>query len=155
IGLLHVALTKRRPWYYVLAALGIAAVPLSNWLGAMALAFCIGAYLLAGFHTRWPSAWLRTAGVGIYAYAIALAWMSPAVIAVIRANAPRVANNFESNTLQRVYLAAAAAVFLLAAWLLARLRVPPATRFAILISCLFGVTALGRYWFRLSLVPQP
>ena len=39
IGLLHVALTKRRPWYYVLAALAIAAVPLSNWLGAMALAF--------------------------------------------------------------------------------------------------------------------
>ena len=31
----------------------------------------------------------------------------------------------------------------------------PATRFALLISFLFGVTALGRYWFRLSLVPQP
>jgi hypothetical protein len=155
IGLLHVALTKRRPWYYVLAALAIAAVPLSNWLGAMALAFCIAAYLLAGFHTRWPSAWLRTAGLGIYAYALALPWMSPAVIAVIRANAPRVANNFESDTIQRVYLASAAAAFLLAAWLMARFNVPAATRFAILISCLFGVTALGRYWFRLSLVPQP
>ena len=116
IGLLHVALTKRSPWYYVLAALGIAAVPLSNWLGAMALAFSIAAYLLAGFHTRWPSAWLRTAGLGIYAYALALPWMSPAVIAVIRANAPRVANNFEADTIQRIYLAAAAASFLLAAW---------------------------------------
>jgi hypothetical protein len=155
IGLLHVALTKRRPWYYVLAAIGIAAAPLSNWLGAMALAFSIAAYLLAGFHTRWPSAWLRTAGLGIYAYALALPWMSPAVIAVIRANAPRVANNFESDTMQRIYLAAAAAAFLLAAWVMARFHVPPPTRFAILISFLFGVTALGRYWFRLSLVPQP
>ena len=31
----------------------------------------------------------------------------------------------------------------------------PATRFALLVSYLFGITALGRYWFRLSLVPQP
>src|SRR5260370_24417278 len=81
IGLLHVALAKRRPWYYVLAALAIAAVPLSNWLGAMALAFCIGAYLLSGFHTPWPSAWGRTAGPGLYSYGLALPWVSPAAIA--------------------------------------------------------------------------
>ena len=155
IGLLHVALTKRRAWYYVLAALGIAAVPLSNWLGAMALAFSIAAYLLAGFHTRWPSAWARTAGLGIYAYALALPWMSPAIIGVIRANAPRVANNFESNTVQRIFLGAVAAGFLLAAWAMARRKVAPATRFALLVSYLFGITALGRHWFRLSLVPQP
>ena len=155
IGLLHVALTKRRPWYYVLAALGIAAVPLSNWLGAMALAFSIAAYLLAGFQTPWPSAWVRTAGLGIFAYALALPWMSPAIIAVIRANAPRVANNFESNTVQRIFLAVVVAGFLLAAWAMARIKVAPATRFALLVSYLFGITALGRYWFRLSLVPQP
>ena len=121
----------------------------------MALAFSIAAYLLAGFHTRWPSAWVRTAGLGIYAYALALPWMSPATIAVIRANAPRVANNFESDTVQRIFLAAVAAGFLLAAWAMARIKVAPATRFALLVSYLFGITALGRYWFRLSLVPQP
>ena len=155
IGLLHVALTRRRPWYYMLAALAIAAVPLSNWLGAMALAFSIAAYLLSGFHARWLPVWLRTAALGIWAYALALPWMSPAVVAVIRANAPRVANNFESDALQRIYLAAAAAAFLLLAWAMARFHLPPATRFSLLISFLFGVTALGRYWFRLSLVPQP
>jgi hypothetical protein len=155
IGLLHVALTKRRPWYYVLAAVGIAAVPLSNWLGAMALAFSIAAYLLSGFHTSWPAAWMRTAGLGIYAYALAMPWMSPATIAVIRANAPRVAGNFESNTVQRLYLAAVAAGFLIAVWALARVKVAPATRFALLLSYLFGITALGRYRFHLSLVPQP
>ncbi len=155
IALLHLALTKRRPWYYLLAALGIAAVPLSNWLGAMALAFSIAAYLLSGFHTRWLPAWLRTAALGIAAYALALPWMSPAVIAVIRANAPRVAHNFESDALQRIYLAAAAAAFLLLAWALARFQLAPATRFSLLISLLFGITALGRYWFHLSLVPQP
>ena len=155
IGMLHVALTKRRPWYYVMAALAIAAVPMSNWLGAMALALSIAAYLLSGFETGWPSAWLRTAGLGCLAYAIAMPWMSPATIAVIRANAPRVANNFESDMKQRIYLAAAAAGFLLAAWAMARWKVAPATRFAALVSLLFGTTALGRYWFKLSLVPQP
>ncbi len=155
IGLLHVALTKRRPWYYVLAALGIAAVPLSNWLGAMALAFSVAAYLLAGFHTQWPAAWLRTAGLGIYAYALALPWMSPATVAVIRANAPRVANNFESDTVQRIYMALAAGGLVLAACAMARFHVAPATRFAALVSYLFGIAALGRYWLRLSLVPQP
>ena len=45
------------------------------------------------------------------------------MIAVIRANAPRVANNFESDTMQRIYLAAAAAAFLLAAWAMARFKV--------------------------------
>ena len=155
IGLLHVALSRRRPWYYVMAGLAIAAVPLSNWLGAMALAFSIAAYLLSGFHERWPAVWLRTAGLGCFAYAVAMPWMSPATIAVIRANAPRVANNFESNTAQRISLAAVTAGFLLAAWAMARWKVAPATRFAALVLYLFGFTALGRYWFRLSLVPQP
>src|ERR1019366_2450202 len=36
IGLLHLALEKRKPWYWVAAALSIAAVPMSNWLGGMA-----------------------------------------------------------------------------------------------------------------------
>ena len=155
IALLHVALTKRKPWYFVLAALAIAAVPLSNWLGAMALSFAIAAYLLSGFHQRWHAAALRTAGLGCFAYAVAMPWMSPATIAVIRANAPRVAQNFESNTVQRVFLAVVMAGFLLAAWALARFKVAPATRFAALVLYLFGITALGRYWFKLSLVPQP
>src|SRR5439155_853582 len=31
----------------------------------------------------------------------------------------------------------------------------PATRFALLFSYLTGITALGKYWFKLELVPQP
>jgi hypothetical protein len=155
IGLLHVALTRRRPWHYVMAGLAIAAVPLSNWLGAMALAFSIAAYLLAGFHARWASAWLRTAGLGCYAYVVAMPWLSPATIAVIRANAPRVAKNFESTATQRLFLVVVAVGILLAAWTMVRCRVAPAARFAALLFCLFAATALGRYWFQLSLVPQP
>jgi hypothetical protein len=160
IGLLHVALQKRRPGYYVMAALAIAAVPLSNWLGAVALAMAIAAYLLATFERPWPRVWLHTAGLGLLAYAIAVPWLGPATIAVIRANAPRVANNFESTTGQRLFAAAVAVGLLLFAWLLRagpnpRWKAAPATRFAALFTYLTAATALGRYWFRQSLVPQP
>ena len=49
VGMVHVALEKRRPIYYVGAALAVAAVVLSNWIGAFALALALSAYLLAGF----------------------------------------------------------------------------------------------------------
>jgi hypothetical protein len=155
IGLLHVALQKRQPAYYVMAALAIAAVPLSNWLGGMALAMAIAAYLLAGVVQPWPGTWLRTAGLGAFAYAIAVPWLGPATIAVIRANAPRVANNFESTTAQRLFAGGVAMGLLLCAGALARWKAAPATRFAALFAYITAATALGRYWFRQSLVPQP
>ncbi|HXB69609.1 MAG TPA: hypothetical protein VNY05_15265 [Candidatus Acidoferrales bacterium] len=161
IGLLHVALQKRRPAYYVMAALAIAAVALSNWLGAVALAMAIAAYLLAGAAngatsvSEWLYTTLRTAGLGAFAYAIAVPWLGPATIAVIRANAPRVANNFESTAAQRLFAAAVALGLLLFAWILVRWKAAPATRFAALFSYITAATALGRYWFRQSLVPQP
>lgn len=156
IGLLHTAFQKRKPAYYVMAALAIAAVPLSNWLGAMALAMAIAAYLLGAVsESEWLPATLRAAALGMFAYAIAVPWLGPATIAVIRANAPRVANNFESTMMQRLFSAAIAAGLLLCAWLLRRYKIAPATRFAALFSYLTAATALGRYWLRQSLVPQP
>jgi hypothetical protein len=153
IGMLHLALEKRRPLYYFGAALAVAAVPLSNWLGAVALVFGAVSLLLA-FATdlrRWIAAGL----IGVWAYAIALPWMSPSTIAVIQANAPRVANNFASNAGQKLFLAGTLAGLLAGAWLLRRVKIEAVVRFALLFSYLTGVTALGKYWFGLSLVPQP
>jgi hypothetical protein len=157
IGLLHVALQKRKPWYWVAAALAIAAVPMSNWLGGMALAICIVAYLFAGLPAggKTVRTLLCTGAVGIYAYAIAVPWLSPATIAVIRANAPRVADNFQADWTQRKFAIAVAAVFLLAAWAMARWNVPRHTRFACLASLILFSSTMGRLWFRLSLLPQP
>jgi hypothetical protein len=153
IGMLHLALTKRRPVYYFGAALAIAAVPLSNWLGAVALAFGVASLLLA--YSIDLRRWVVAGLLGAWAYCIAIPWMSPATIRVIQANAPRVANNFESTVWQKLFLAGAVLGLLAAAWLLRRTRLEPAARFALLFSYLTGVTALGKYWFRLSLVPQP
>ena len=157
IGMLHVALEKRKPWYWVAAALSIAAVPMSNWLGGMALAICIAAYLFAGLpggRKTFPI-WLCTGALGVYAYAIAVPWLSPSTFAVIRANAPRVADNFQSNTTQRIFVAAVAAAFLLAAWAMERWKLARHMRFAWLVSLVFAAAALGRLWFKLSLLPQP
>jgi len=157
IGLLHLALEKRKPWYWVAAALSIAAVPMSNWLGGMALAIAIAAYLFAGLPAgrKTIPTLLCTGALGIYAYAIAVPWLSPATIAVIRANAPRVANNFQSDTTQRIFVAAVAAAFLLGAWAMQRWKVPRHTRFACLASLVLATSALGAMWFKLSLLPQP
>ena len=153
IGLLHLALTRRRPMYYFGAALAMAAVPLSNWLGAMALAFAV-ASLLFGYLPGLRD-WATAALLGGWAYAIALPWISPSTIKVIQANAPRVANGFQSNAGQRIYMLCALLSFLGFAWLLRRLVKSAATRFALLFSLLTGSAALGKYWLRLSLVPQP
>ena len=157
IGMLHVALQKRKPWYWVAAALSMAAVPMSNWLGGMALAICVMAYLFAGLPVgrKTVPTLLCTGALGVYAYAIAVPWLSPATIAVIRANAPRVANNFQADATQRKFAFAVAAAFLLAAWAMARWNLPRHTRFACLASLVLASSALGRLWFRLSLLPQP
>jgi hypothetical protein len=157
IGLLHLALEKRKPWYWVAAALAIAAVPMSNWLGGVALAICVLAYLFAGLpgERKIVSTLLCTGALGVYAYAIAVPWLSPATIAVIRANAPRVANNFQSNAAQRILAAIVVAAFLLAAWAMARWKLARHTRFAVLVSLVLGPVALGAMWFHLSIIPQP
>ena len=157
IGLLHVALQKRKPWYWVAAALAIAAVPMSNWLGGMALAICVVAYLFAGLPEggKTVRTLLCAGAVGLYAYAIAVPWLSPATIAVIRANAPRVAGDFHADWTQRKFAIAVAAAFLLAAWAMARWNVPRYTRFAWLASLILASSTMGRLWFGLSLLPQP
>jgi hypothetical protein len=153
IGMLHVALKKRRPWYWVGAAVAIASVPMCNWLGGMALAMGIAAYLLAGMQP--VSALGKIGALGLYAYALVVPWLSPATVAVIRANAPRVAHGFQSDTSQRVWVAAIVIAFAALAWLLWRAKFPKHVRFALLFSWITGASALGRYWFHLSLVPQP
>jgi hypothetical protein len=156
IGLLHVAFEKRRPWWWMAAALGLAAAPMSNWLGGMALAMGLAAYLFAGLPAgeKTLPILLRTGALGLWAYAMAMPWLSPATIAVIRANAPRVANNFRADNRQHLFVAGVAVAFLLAAWAMERWKLARPTRFAYLASLITGCAALGRYWYKLDLLPQ-
>ncbi|MEO8594023.1 MAG: hypothetical protein ABI759_11940 [Candidatus Solibacter sp.] len=159
IGMLHVALEKRQPWYWVGAAIAVAAVPMSNWLGGAALAICLVAYLAAWLPGQTRKAALATvaslAAVGVYAYLLVVPWLSPATIAVIRANAPRVATYFVSDAHHKIFVAATAFVFVLCTFLMQRFRVPRHIRFALLVFLVTGTCTFGRYWYKLSLFPQP
>ncbi len=155
IALLHVALTKRRPVYYVLAGLALASTVLSNWIGAFALALGAGAYLFAGFEARPARQWLTAAGLACYAYAVALPFVAPSIVATIRANAPLVGGKFESGPTHVALVAVFAAGFLVLAWAMRRARLAAAARFGILFLYATAFIALAGYWFHFSLLPQP
>jgi len=148
IGLLHVALQKRRPLWYAAAALAIAAVVLSNWIGAFALALAVASYLLAGF----ARPWLRTAALGCAAYALAMPWAPPSTIATIRANAPLVGGRYVPDLRVEALFAAG---LLLLAWVMRRLKWEPRIRFGVLFLYGTAYIALGAYWFHQRLLPQP
>ncbi len=151
LGMLHLALQKRKPAHYFGAALALALVALSNWLGSFALALMVSAYLLA----RWDRAWLAAAGVGCWAYALALPWLSPSTVATIRANAPLVGGRFESGLGQKIYAAGFVGGLILLAWGMRRAKWPAGARFAVLFLAGTAAIVLPAYGFGLALVPQP
>ena len=155
IALLHVALTKRRPVYYVLAGLALAATVLSNWIGAFALALGAGAYLFAGFEARPVRQWLTAAALACYAYAIALPFVAPSIVATIRANAPLVGGHFESSPTHLAVAAAFAAGFPALAWAMRRAGLAAPARFGILFFYGMAFITLAAYWCHFSLLPQP
>jgi hypothetical protein len=152
LGLMHVALHRRRIAWYFAAALAMAAVALSNWIGGMALALVAGAYLLAGFSAEWLPLWARMAAMAVWAYALAAPFVTPSTIATIMANAPLVASGYKANhLLQTAFLAGA----LLLALILWKARVTPRVRFGVLLLYLTGAITLCAYWFKLWIIPQP
>jgi hypothetical protein len=152
VGMVHVALEERRPIYYVGASLAVAAVVLSNWIGAFALALALSAYLLAGFGAHWIPRWLAAAAIGAYAYALAMPWVTPSTIATIRANAPLVGGRYVPNLKVE---AAFAVGLLLLAWGLRRLSLEPRLRFGLLFFYGSAFLTLGAYYFHAALLPQP
>jgi hypothetical protein len=152
LGLMHTALQRPQPARYFAAALAMAAVALSNWIGGFALALVAGAYMLAGFSSAWLPLWARMAAMAVWAYALAAPFVTPSTIATIQANAPILAGGYKPNhPLEAAFLAGA----LLLAWALWKARVEPRVRFGILLLYLTAAITLCAYWFKLSIVPQP
>jgi hypothetical protein len=152
LGLLHVAIQRRQPQWYFAAAVAMAAVALSNWIGSFALAMVVGSYLLAGFSAQWPPSWGRMALMGVWAYALAAPFVTPSTAITIQANAPIVAGGYKPNhSMELIFVAGT----LLLAWVLHRLRIAPDLRFAILLTWVTAAITLLAFWFKLWMVPQP
>jgi len=154
---LDMALSKRTPLWYVMAALSMAAVALTNWLGAFSLAIAVFAYLVAQSDTlgAWKT-WLTTLGLGALAYALACSWIPPSTIKDIRNNAQSVGGNYQHAY---VTLPMFVAIGILSAALLKyvmhRLKASVALQFSILFALLIGAVPLAATWFNITIVPQP
>lgn len=151
-GVLHLAMEKRRPIYYVGAAVTLAAVVLTNWLAAFALALAVVCYLISGFGT-WPSRWLRVAGVACLAYALAMPWITPATIQAIQFNAPKLVG-FTIGPRQFAVAAGFIVAIAGCAWTLPRLRSAPPIRFAVLFFLATAAITLSHFWANFDLAPQ-
>ncbi len=149
------ALRKRRPVPVYAAALTAAAVVVTNWLGALALAAAVLAYLLAEADRRWLGKLLLAAGIGVLAYAIASPWIPPSTIAAIRHNAQYTVGHYPLGPSQLLYLLLLAAALAALRFSLGRTRASPCLRFSCYLSLILGAIVLARYWFGVYLVPQP
>jgi len=151
---LDVALAKRRPVLYILAALALAAVVLTNWFGAVSLAVAVIAYLLARPETP-TRVWLAAAAIGVYAYLLVLPWIPPSTLAVIRANSQWVGGPFKITAQHLKYLGLGliALVFLRSAC--ERLRLSTIVRFALYLTVPMAAIVFASLWFEISILPQP
>ena len=145
--LLIVAFEKRRPIWWLLAALGISSVLLTNWLATTELILMLAAWLLAYPEKPWWKQWLATAGLGAGAYAIASPWIPPSTVwAFVHSEEFRAGGYTAQPASRLLVLAAALAGLLLLLWLFRRWRAPAPLRFAILFlypTFLIAMSSIG------------
>jgi hypothetical protein len=150
IWLLDRALEKRRPMDYVVAGFAFAATVLTNWIGAVALALAVTAYLLAGVQKSWRTACLRTGAIAIFAYVVAMPWATPSTLTTISRNAPLLVGYHSSGRPLALFLVSLP----LAAWILKRCGLIPQLRFGVLLTYSMAAMALSEYWLARPLLPQ-
>ena len=153
---LHYALERRKPGAIYLAAAALAAVVLTNWLGAFSLALAVLGYLLARSN---EPAWGRTAAlacaVGGIAYALAAPWIPPSTLGDIRHNAQYVVGRYPLTLHHLGYAALIAAAAVALRQLFRRLRAPMIVSFSAFLLLFFGSLVLADAWLGVQLMPQP
>jgi hypothetical protein len=156
ILLLDVAIVKRRPHFYVLAALACAGTALTNWLAAAALSIAVVSYLLAfpGFPSR--RAVLATAGVAVLAYAMAASWIPPSTVRTFQFNSQTIEGDYRDYArLLPLRAAAILAALAGAKFLLTRWGAGRALQFGAYFTIVTGAIAIAWEYAKIAVVPQP
>ncbi len=151
-----IAMARRRPQWFALAAIFVAVTVLTNWLAAFALAIMMICYVLARAGEKgWSLRELAyLALIGIAAYCLAMPLAPPSTIAVTQHNAQTIGGDF-----RLVYQALprwTAVILIALVWIkvaMRRLDVP--LQFAILFAFLTSLLTLMSAWFDISIMPQP
>lgn len=128
-----VALEKLRPRWWVLAALGIASVCLTNWLGATELGLAMLAWLLASHDLNRRKQWLWAILLSLYAYVIVMPWIPPStVLAFIGSNEFRTGGYNSVLAQHWKFLAIGALALGAILWACRHFRFPNHLRFSLL-----------------------
>ncbi|MCZ2146221.1 MAG: hypothetical protein LC126_00410 [Bryobacterales bacterium] len=114
IALLGVLKAARTPGFAALAAgaLGLAAVALTQWIAAFALAICV-LLLMAAYAHATDFRHSRVLAAGAFGYALAAFWLTPAFIQAVAFNWPKDSFGYRIEGHQRLALALIAAGALL------------------------------------------
>ncbi len=152
---LDLAMAKRRAFYLFLAAVAFAATAATNWLGAFAIVLFTVPYALAHLGSggwKWREL-ARLARIAIAAYCLAMPFMPPSTIAVMRMNARTTGGDY-SVAYNFALLWAPAILIVLAAIKLALRQWKPHLQFAILLAFLTTLIVLPDGWRHVAIVPQ-
>jgi hypothetical protein len=153
---LDAAIRKGGGRRYVLAALAIALLALTNVTGAVGFAMMLAAYFLSKPLGEWPQAALRTAGAGLLAYGLAAPWIPPSTLLLISTNSRRSAGNYYPFTPSHILYLAAIALALAGLYaLFERWNLSRYLRFALFLTFLAGVVALPAFLLKIYILPQP
>ena len=148
-----VAGTGQRYWQVLAAAVLMAAITLTNWVAAMALAICCLLLLLAALGETAFRAW-RVLAAAALAYMLACFWLTPTFVSTIALNWPADAFGYRLDAPQQWLLAGLIAGVLL-------IRVMFYWRYGSFYFCfvtlcafVFGWLTLWFYDFRLNTIPE-
>ncbi len=153
------AMESRRPGDTLFAAIALAAVAATNWLGALALAagvFCLLLARTSRVDRRLLGNWLWAALCGGLAYLLASPCIPPSTIHAVRLNSPTIGGDYHLAVqfLPLVVLAGVAIAACLKL-LFARVNANPAIQFFTFFSLFMGAPPLFAYWRGIALLPQP
>ena len=151
--LLILAFEKRKPLWWAMAAVGLAATALTNWLGAFALALAALAWLLVSADSAGFWKWLAAIGLGLGAYAIACPWLLPSTIMTTFAGETLATGSAE--TLGRPMAILIGALLFFALYKLLRLsRTPSALAFSALFLFAIAYLTLAAEWRGIAILHQ-
>jgi len=155
---LHNAVERRgRPLPAIAAVILLAAVAITNWLGAFSLAIAVVSYLLARLDSDWRD-WLRKVGftalLGFLAYGLVSPWIPPSTIADIQRNAQFIVGYYPMGVQQLGFAGILLLATILLGWILIRLKASLCVRFSAYFLLITASLALPAEWFHVYLMPQ-
>lgn len=150
------AAVGRRFWQLALAGLSLAAVVLTNWIAAVALAWCCLMMLVAGAVSRPETGFLgrRVLLASAIGYALAAFWLTPSYLITTFFNWPTDAFNYKVDATKYVLGLGLAGFPLLIAW--AFRKKPERYYFCYLLLCLSGFAwvVTAHYWWKIDIIPE-